>query len=292
MPVHIFKVHISLDASAIVGQRPLSLFRPRQRDTRGFNKMQCRGIVLLCFCVLSASADTFGASLRLLGKVYDNCEKSQEIVKCLKIQAVKLADRAARMDSLPVFDGISLVKKPDAARSSPNALPDGEDLYSVSSDKLDKYLQLATTKLMQTHRVFISPMEVGEDIGRSMNEARGKLKKMIGPILAGVAIKGGFFAIAFQAIAMIAGKALLIGKIALLLSAIIGLKKLVAGGESHEKTTYEIVKHPQVSQSHTYSSSHYGSDFDTTGPGGHYRRSVEDEAAAQDRAYKAYAKKQ
>ncbi|XP_022827547.1 uncharacterized protein LOC111357187 [Spodoptera litura] len=254
--------------------------------------MQCRGIVLLCFCVLSASADTFGASLRLLGKVYDNCEHSQEIVKCLKIQATKLADRAARADSLPILDGITLVKRPEAGRASPNALPEDEDLESLPSDKIDKYLQLATTKLMQTHRVFISPMDVGDDVGRSLDEARGKLKKMIGPILAGVAVKGGFLMMAFNAIALIAGKALLIGKIALLLSAIIGLKKLVAGGESHEKTTYEIVKHPQVSQSHTYSSSHYGSDFDATGPGGHYRRSVEDEAAAQDRAYKAYAKKQ
>ncbi|CAH0597864.1 unnamed protein product [Chrysodeixis includens] len=254
--------------------------------------MQCRGIILLCFCVLSASADTFGVSLKLLGKMYDNCESSQEIVKCLKIQVTKMADRAARMDTLPIVDGISLVKRPEAGRASPNALPENEDLESLPSDKIDKYLQLATSKLMQTHRVFISPMVVGEDVGRSLNEARSKLKKMMGPILAGVAIKGGFLAMAFHAIALIAGKALLIGKIALLLSAIIGLKKLVSGGESHEKTTYEIVKHPQVSQSHTYSSSHYGSDFDATGPGGHYRRSVEDEAAAQDRAYKAYAKKQ
>lgn len=242
--------------------------------------------------MLSASADTFGVSLKLLGKMYDNCESSQEIVKCLKIQVTKMADRAARMDTLPIVDGISLVKRPEAGRASPNALPEDEDLESLPSDKIDKYLQLATSKLMQTHRVFISPMVVGEDVGRSLNEARGKLKKMMGPILAGVAIKGGFLAMAFHAIALIAGKALLIGKIALLLSAIIGLKKLVSGGESHEKTTYEIVKHPQVSQSHTYSSSHYGSDFDATGPGGHYRRSVEDEAAAQDRAYKAYAKKQ
>ncbi|XP_030034246.2 uncharacterized protein LOC115450383 [Manduca sexta] len=252
--------------------------------------MLCRGIVLFCVMFTIASADTF-ASFQFLGKMYEKCEGSEEIFKCLKIQAARVADRAARMETLPILDGVTMVKRSDVGRSFPSVLPEG-DLNSLPSEQVDKLLQLATTKLTQTHRVVITPSSLGEDVGRSINEARSKLKKMIGPIIAGLALKGGFLAIAFQAIALIAGKALLIGKIALLLSAIIGLKKLVSSGESHEKTTYEIVKHPQVSQSHTYSSSHYGGEFDTTGPGGHYRRSVEDEAAAQDRAYRAYAKKQ
>ncbi|VVC90295.1 uncharacterized protein LOC126979809 [Leptidea sinapis] len=252
-----------------------------------------RGSIVLCFSAILAmtSADTFGAGLKLLGRMYDNCERSQEMIKCFKIQAAKLADRAARMDTLPILEGVSLVRKSEEGRSFPSSLPEG-DLNVLPTDEVDKLLQIATAKFLQSHRVVLNPSSVGDDIGRSLDEARGKLKKMMGPILVGIAIKGGFLAIAFQAIAFIAGKALLIGKIALLLSAIIGLKKLVAGGESHEKTTYEIVKHPQVSQSHTYSASHYGNDFDSTGPGGHYRRSVEDEAAAQDRAYGAYAKQQ
>lgn len=195
------------------------------------------------------------------------------------------------MENLSIFDGVSLIRRPDVGRAFSSSIPEG-DLNSLSSEQVDKLLEITTSRLLNSHRLSINPSSAGVDMGRSMNEARSKLKKMIGPIIAGVAIKGGFLAIAFQAIALIAGKALLIGKIALLLSAIIGLKKLVSSGEAHEKTTYEIVKHPQVSQSHTYSASHYGNDFDTTGPGGHYRRSVEDEAAAQDRAYNAYAKKQ
>lgn len=255
--------------------------------------MECRGTLVLCFCALvaAASADSLAAGMKILGRMYDNCEKSQEMFKCFKIQAAKLADRAARMENLSILDGVSLIRRPDLGRSFPSSLPDG-DLNSLSSAHVDKLLEFTASRLLQTHRLTISPSSVGGDMGRSMNEARSKLKKMMGPIITGLAIKGGFVAMAFQAIALIAGKALLIGKIALLLSAIIGLKKLVSGGEAHEKTTYEIVKHPQVSQSHTYSSSHYGNDFDATGPGGHYRRSVEDEAAAQDRAYRAYAKKQ
>lgn len=253
--------------------------------------MEFRGaVVLLCLAALS-SANTFETSLKLLGRMYENCESSHEIFKCFKIQAAKFIDRAARMETLPILDGISLVSRTEG-RAFPSSLPEG-DMNALPSDQIDKYLHMATSKLMQSHRVVISPVTIGDDVGRSLSEARGKMKKLMGPIIAGVLVKGGFLAIAFQAIALIAGKALLIGKVALLLSAIIGLKKLVTGGDTHEKTTYEIVKHPQVSQSHTYSSSHYGAgDFDTTGPGGHYRRSVEDEAAAQDRAYNAYDKKQ
>ncbi|CAH2059502.1 unnamed protein product, partial [Iphiclides podalirius] len=256
--------------------------------------MQCSGGIALCLCTFflaAAASDTFGAGLQVLGRMYESCERSQEMLKCFKIQAAKLADRAARMESLPLIDGVSLVRRLEHDRAYPSSLPEG-DMNALTSDEVDKCLQQAASKLMQTHRVIISPASIGDDVGRSFSQARSKLKKMIGPIMAGVAIKGGFLAMAFQAIALIAGKALLIGKIALLLSAIIGLKKLVSGGESHEKTTYEIVKHPQVSQTHSYSSSHYGSDFDTTGLGGHYRRSVEDEAAAQDRAYRAHAKAQ
>lgn len=65
-----------------------------------------------------------------------------------------------------------------------------------------------------------------------------------------------------------------IGKIALVISAIIGLKKLVAP-EGHEKTTYEIVKHPHVQQSHSYSSSH--GEFDNHDNGvGQYHRSFDE----------------
>lgn len=65
--------------------------------------------------------------------------------------------------------------------------------------------------------------------------------------------------LALGAIALIAGKALLVGKIALVISAIIGLKKLLGGQQKH--VTYEVVAHPH----HSSSSSHVVSHDD----GGH-----------------------
>lgn len=54
-------------------------------------------------------------------------------------------------------------------------------------------------------------------------------------------MKGTLGAIGFGALAMLAGKALMTGLIALVLSAVVGLKSLTSG---EKKTTYEIVSKP------------------------------------------------
>lgn len=78
--------------------------------------------------------------------------------------------------------------------------------------------------------------------------------------------------LALGAIAMIAGKALLVGKIALVISAIIGLKKLLGSQQKH--VTYEVVSHPHHSSSHVSHDDHGGygggggGDFGGGGYGG------------------------
>ena len=67
-------------------------------------------------------------------------------------------------------------------------------------------------------------------------------------------------------IALIAGKALLVGKIALVISAIIGLKKLLGGNEKH--VTYEVVQHPHHSSSHVVSHDDGGHGGYSGGGGG------------------------
>lgn len=61
--------------------------------------------------------------------------------------------------------------------------------------------------------------------------------------------------LALGAIAMIAGKALLVGKIALVISAIIGLKKLLS---NQKHVTYEVVSHPHHTSSHISHEDHGG----------------------------------
>lgn len=84
-------------------------------------------------------------------------------------------------------------------------------------------------------------------------------------------------ALALGGIAMMAGKALMTGMMALMLSAIVGLKSL---GGGQKQTTYEIVAKPMFSHSHSAShedhhshGGHSGGGAGHTGYGG-YGRSI------------------
>lgn len=93
---------------------------------------------------------------------------------------------------------------------------------------------------------------------------RGKMKKYIGPLIFAAMMKGGMFAYAMKAVGILAAKALLVSKVALVLASVIGIKKLFSHGHSESKTI-EIVQKPQISHAHTYSSGH---DFGGYGGGG------------------------
>lgn len=74
-----------------------------------------------------------------------------------------------------------------------------------------------------------------------MSTGRGK-KQNLGPLIAAGVMKLGMLkALAFKALALLVGKALLLSKLALLLTAIIGLKKLLS---QPKHVTYEVVSHP------------------------------------------------
>lgn len=93
-------------------------------------------------------------------------------------------------------------------------------------------------------------------------------------------MKGTLGALGFGALAMLAGKALMTGLMALMLSAIVGLKSLASGGE--KKTTYEIVAKPVYTSSHTHSSEeHHGGGYGGGGGGGGYGRSMDMDIVAE-----------
>lgn len=104
---------------------------------------------------------------------------------------------------------------------------------------------------------------------------RGKLKKIAGPIVMGLMMKGMLAALGLGALALLAGKALLVSKLALALSIIVAAKKLIGGGGGgggHD--TYEIVsKHPHH---HEGSSSNHVPSVAEPNPTGYFghRRSL------------------
>jgi hypothetical protein len=77
------------------------------------------------------------------------------------------------------------------------------------------------------------------DAKRALIEGRGKMKNS-GPLLAAIVLKGALIGIlGFKALFLLSGKALLVSKLAFMLSSLIGLKKLLTGKGKH--VTYEII---------------------------------------------------
>ncbi|XP_015114412.1 uncharacterized protein LOC107039359 [Diachasma alloeum] len=123
-------------------------------------------------------------------------------------------------------------------------------------------------KFLSTHTVELS---LPEEVSRSFDEARGKKKKIIktlAPLLLLLKLKAiALIPIALGGLALLAFKALVIGKIALIISAIIAIQKLLAA-KGHGQS-YEVVAHP----------AHHDEHHDT-----HWGRS----ASGADLAYSAY----
>lgn len=246
-------------------------------------------VVLIGLPSTTIAIELNNTGYKLLKKVIDQCDQSNDVVKCFKVQALKLADRALHSNSFKIFEGVYVVRDETDARAITNDLStvSDEKLQSLDNNKIDGLLSETTDKFLETHKVKL-------DISKLIEEGRGKMRKNMGLLLAALVIKGGMMAMAMKGVAMMAGMALMVGKMALMMSSIIGIKKLIGGGGG-EKTTVEIVKHPQYSYGSSYSSSyeepsHYGHSGGGGGGGGGYHRSLDavPNASTQERVYNAH----
>lgn len=257
---------------------------------------------------------------RTLKHIYGICGDRDDLFLCFKVQATRMLGRALKVQNINILEGVAIVKKEDnetrTGRASANAdlMLSNRDLDNLSVKSLDallleRFLRFVDSRQLQvnlprllnfgqrngqdlfgTAMAYIQKFASGDvDADNAVDEGRKKKgddKKYLGPFIAAVMLKTAILKMAYHSIAIVAGKALIVGKIALIISAIIGLKKLVSA-ESGEKTTYEIVKHPQVQHSQTYSSSHAG-EYEAGHEGGSYHRSIDDEMMMQDKAYNAW----
>lgn len=100
---------------------------------------------------------------------------------------------------------------------------------------------------------------------------------------------------AYKGLALLAGKALLVSKIALTLALLVAFKKLFSGGGGHggsSKTTYEIVKQPVLTHSHQYGAPGAADTFGSYDNSGPYARSIAqpDVPYPQLAAYRAHVR--
>lgn len=222
----------------------------------------------------------------LMESLYSDCVR-KDSVSCVKYKLFSFVDKMLdQKDTFALTEGVTVVRSPtpDGPEGAPRSLTGDESIESLVVSRIQNFLQSHTIKVdlkgseivnavSSTGRAFedISDNLFGDEANEIQSEARGKKKKaakILGPLLLALGLKAAaLLPLLLGAIALIAGKALLIGKIALVLSAVIGLKKLLSQ-EKH--VTYEVVAHPHHSTSH--SSSHgeafsVGSGLDAGGGG-------------------------
>jgi hypothetical protein len=111
-------------------------------------------------------ADSFASGLKVVYRAYEQCEniKFGDIFTCLKLKALKFADRVLRSDSVHVVDGINIVKSSSKATDRNGRKVNFEPLPEVNEavlptdpeqkqDKLNEMLIERLARFFQTHSV-------------------------------------------------------------------------------------------------------------------------------------------
>ncbi|XP_072755305.1 LOW QUALITY PROTEIN: uncharacterized protein Osi16 [Anoplolepis gracilipes] len=218
----------------------------------------------------------------LASNLNKDCGKSYSAT-CLKLDVVSFLDKLSEQENIGILPGVSVIKENSSdvpasevvanlARDFPNDVEKRLDAYLVH--KVRSYLNSHSISIkLFDPRTFEAARSFNENalsqlgLGGNQNVETGRKKdKGHGGLMAGLLMmKGTLGAMGFGALALLAGKALMTGLLALMLSAIIGLKSL---SHHEKKTTYEIVSKPVYSSSHTHSSEeHHGHGFGHSGYG-------------------------
>lgn len=174
-------------------------------------------ILLALLANTSVSSSTTENAVRAMKKIYSVCENSEELFKCMKVQALKLTDRALKLPTIKITDGLSLVKKEDALESrslgQQNAEFDNEKAMKMTSAEVDDMIVDHINSFMDSHQVAVNVPRLlsSTETPRLVEEGRKKMKKYMGPFIAALALKGGILTMVYHSIAIVAGKALIIG---------------------------------------------------------------------------------
>lgn len=201
-----------------------------------FSKLAVELVVLITIvgAVLGASVakkssdvDQMQKEFNVLQKVYDDCQEIDDFGGCLKGKALTAIARAVDQESISLVDGITLVKSENSIADDTPILADARALSGFSD--IDRALVRNVEKFLKTHTVKVD-----------LSEARGKGKKQYRYVIAAMLTAMGIAGpLGLKALAFIAGKALVISKVALTIAGIIALKKIFSS-DHHEETSFQV----------------------------------------------------
>ncbi|XP_061391089.1 uncharacterized protein LOC133326478 [Musca vetustissima] len=177
---------------------------------------------------------TFGRAARYLG----SCLESDDMTTCLAVKGITALNRAARSSNIELINGVTFKRDPATPAQRAGRAMSENDVYSQlpedSDERTGRLVDMAVesaTDFLSTHNLEVKvPAEATQEIARALDEGRGKLKKMIGPIA--LAIGAKVFAIVpllLGGLALLTTKAIIVAKIALFLALLLGGSKLLGG---------------------------------------------------------------
>ncbi|XP_022225411.2 uncharacterized protein LOC111076094 [Drosophila obscura] len=192
----------------------------------------------------------FGPEMSLVRRLYDDCQDKNDFIGCLKQKALHALARALDRDSIKIMDGLVLEKQNQTETESVlGSLTDARQFGSLSP--IDRALLAKADKLLRTHTLKLDmDMGMGMESGvsgvsvgrgehghkKKKQKEGGHIKYVIAALLTAMGIAGP---LGLKALAAIAGKALVISKVALTIAGIIALKKLFSHDHS-EETSFQV----------------------------------------------------
>ncbi|XP_012522910.1 uncharacterized protein LOC105828893 [Monomorium pharaonis] len=237
----------------------------------------------------------------LLRKLNSKCSQN-DISSCVMLKLVTYMNKLLKKASIELTDDIEIRKTSqtsedvitfEAGRSKDDEL----QILDLVANKVYAFIKSRSIKwrILPEDDIVVSASEdetgslnLGLSIERAdrpVQDGRGK-KNNMGPLIAAAVLKIGLIGgLAFKALALLVGKALLLSKIALLLASIIGLKKLFSQGKH---VTYEVVAHH--GPSHSFDHGH--GDSYSSGWARSFREQtpIPGQPDAHDLAYAAHVK--
>uniref|UniRef100_A0A1A9W5N0 Uncharacterized protein n=1 Tax=Glossina brevipalpis TaxID=37001 RepID=A0A1A9W5N0_9MUSC len=199
----------------------------------------------------SASTTNVWKDLSLVYRLYQQCS-GENLSVCLKVKLLTGLEKALRSTrNLKFVEGIQFVKsKSDSTDTKIKPILNEKDIEAILPRALEAKEQTLNNMIfkrlanfLQDHTLQIKFPDIRpEDDNSNSVESRKKKDKKGGGgayIMIPLLLGGTFVPIAYGALAMLAGKALIVSKLALVLASIIGIKKLLSGGG--KESSHEVV---------------------------------------------------
>ncbi|XP_023302250.2 uncharacterized protein LOC111684331 [Lucilia cuprina] len=197
----------------------------------------------------STSPSNVWKDLSMVYRLYQQCS-AENLSICLKVKLLTGLEKVFRSaKKVKIMEGIQFVKADDTELPTKPLLSE-QELEANLPRALEAKEQVLTNMIfknlagfLQHHTLQIKFPDIRPDDSLSANTVEGRKKKdkkgggayIMIPLLLG----GTFVPIAYGALAMLAGKALIVSKLALVLASIIGIKKLLSGGG--KESSHEVV---------------------------------------------------